>query len=151
MVVCNQSWWHTAGDVTLFWHGVKELLRNIKGPNLSECHVSVWSGMIVLSVSGGHGAQKQQSMTRYIKQVDLFSGPEQGKNLGVFQRRIALKGEKVIPDSHVYISCKKMVPKGTWKVPRIVFACCSPGSRVDSRQFTRQPCKYHCFRPAGIS
>ena len=107
--------------------------------------------MIDLSVSDRPGAQEQQSMTFNLKQVDLFSGPEQGMNLGVFQRRIALKGEEVTPDSHVYISCKKMVLKGTWKVPRIVFTCCSPGSRLDSRQFTRQPCKYHCFRPAVVS
>ena len=35
--------------------------------------------------------------------------PERGNDLGGFQRLTALKAEEVTPDSHVYLSCKKMV------------------------------------------
>ena len=37
--------------------------------------------------------------------------PERGKDLGGFPRLTALKVEEVTPDSHVYMSCKKMVMK----------------------------------------
>ena len=36
---------------------------------------------------------------------------ERGKDLGGFPRLTALKVEEVTPESHVYMSCKKMVVK----------------------------------------
>ena len=36
---------------------------------------------------------------------------ERGKDLGGFPRVTALKVEEKTPDSHVYMSCKKMVVK----------------------------------------
>ena len=61
----------------------------------------------VLSVSGGPGAQKLQSMMFNLKKGDLFCVPERGKDLWGFPRLTALKEEEVTPDSHVYMSCKK--------------------------------------------
>ena len=37
--------------------------------------------------------------------------PERGKDIGGFPRVTALKVEEMTPDSHVYMSCKKMVVK----------------------------------------
>ena len=49
--------------------------------------------------------------------------PERGKDLGGFQRVTALKVEEVTPDSHVYISCKKMVVKVRGKYAGSVRVC----------------------------
>ena len=54
---------------------------------------------------------------------DLFSVPERGKDLGGFPRLTALKVEGVTPDSHVYMSCKKMVMKVHGKYPGSVRVC----------------------------
>ena len=67
--------------------------------------------IFVLSVSGGPGAQELQSMMFSPKKRDLFCVPERGKDLGGFPRVTALKVEEMTPDSHVYMSCKKMVVK----------------------------------------
>ena len=49
--------------------------------------------------------------------------PERGKDLGGFPRLTALKVEEVTPDSHVYMSCKKMVVKVHGKYPGSVQVC----------------------------
>ena len=49
--------------------------------------------------------------------------PERGKDLGGFQRLTALKVEEVTPDSHVYMSCKKMVVNVHGKYPGAVRVC----------------------------
>ena len=46
--------------------------------------------------------------------------PERGKDLGGFPRLMALKEEEVTPDSHVYMSCKKMVVKVHGKYPGLL-------------------------------
>ena len=49
--------------------------------------------------------------------------PEQGKALGNFTRLTALKVEEVTTDSHVTMSCKKMVVKVHGKHPGSVRVC----------------------------
>ena len=49
--------------------------------------------------------------------------PERGKDLGGFPRLTALKVEEVTADSHVNMSCKKMVVKVHGKYPGSVRVC----------------------------
>ena len=49
--------------------------------------------------------------------------PERGKDLGGFSRLTALKVQEVTSDSHVYMSCKKMVMKVHGKYPGSVRVC----------------------------
>ena len=65
--------------------------------------------MIVLSVSGGPGAQELQSMMFLPKKGDLFCVPERGKDLGGFQRLTALKVEEVTPTHMFSCHTKKVV------------------------------------------
>ena len=83
----------------------------------------VLGDIFVLSVSGGPGAQELQSMMFKPKKGDPFCVPERGKDLGGFTRLTALKVEEVTPDSHVYMSCKKMVVKVHRKDPGSVRVC----------------------------
>ena len=63
--------------------------------------------MIVLSVSGGPGAQELQSMMFLPKKGDLFCVPGRGKALGGFPRLTALKVEEVTPDSQFTCHAKR--------------------------------------------
>ena len=49
--------------------------------------------------------------------------PERDKDRGGFPRLTALKAEEVTPDSHVYMSCKKMVVKAHGKYTGSVRVC----------------------------
>ena len=49
--------------------------------------------------------------------------PGRDKDLGGFPRLTALKVEEVTPDSHVYMSCKKMVVKVHGKYTGSVRVC----------------------------
>ena len=59
-----------------------------------------------------------------LKKGDLFCAPERGKDLGGFPRLTALKVEGVTPDSHVYMSYRKMMVKVHVQYPiQFEFAC----------------------------
>ena len=78
-------------------------------------------GLFCFRWAGSSGTTIHDVLT--LKKGDLFCVPERGKDLGGFPRLTTLKVEEVTPDSHVYMSCKKMVVKIHGKYPGSVRVC----------------------------